>query len=256
MQKSVQHPLFSFKHIWRNIRQIIISLLILALGGLLYWLMPMPATEPSLSAMKNSAHVIVTESNDLIRFQPMSPAKTGFIFYPGALVDPRAYAQYMHRYADAGYETFIVKMPYNFAFAGGDRAEDIIKAYPQIQRWAIGGHSLGGVSASQFAAGHREIKGIIYDGSYPAGNQVQQLNGKEVASIYGSNDGLTHPADVQKSRSNLPPQTKYVEIQGSIHSFFGDYGHQPGDGEPTISRAQAQQQIINATLDFLHNLPD
>jgi hypothetical protein len=40
-------------------------------------------------------------------------------------------------------------------------------------------------------------------------------------------------------------------VDGAVHGHFGDYGIQPGDGEPGISRAEAQEQIVQATLAFL-----
>jgi hypothetical protein len=40
-------------------------------------------------------------------------------------------------------------------------------------------------------------------------------------------------------------------IDGAVHAFFGDYGSQPGDGEPTISHDEARTQISNATVGFV-----
>jgi hypothetical protein len=39
-----------------------------------------------------------------------------------------------------------------------------------------------------------------------------------------------------------------------VHAFFGDYGEQPGDGEPGISREEAQQQIVTESLRFMDQL--
>ncbi len=205
------------------ILRVISTLLVLALGYALLWLQPLPATEPALGAMQSDSGVTVTSTNSEISFLPTKPATTGFIFYPGALVDPRAYAYFMHAFAAKGYAAFIVKMPLNISFLGQENAEDIIAAHPEIATWAIGGHSLGGVSASTFAASHQEIKGLLLYGFYRA------------------------------SRTLLPPNTHFVAIEGGSHSF-GDYGLQSGDGQPTISREQAQQQIIAASLNFLGKL--
>ena len=49
-------------------------------------------------------------------------------------------------------------------------------------------------------------------------------------------------------RANLPPDTSYVVINGAVHSSFGDYGDQPGDGTATIDRAAAQAKITKAAL--------
>jgi hypothetical protein len=45
-----------------------------------------------------------------------------------------------------------------------------------------------------------------------------------------------------------------VEIAGGIHSFFGDYGLQPGDGVATTSREQAQAEIVTATVAMLDRI--
>jgi len=39
-----------------------------------------------------------------------------------------------------------------------------------------------------------------------------------------------------------------------VHAFFADYGEQPGDGQPTVSRSSAAQQISSATTAFLGRL--
>jgi hypothetical protein len=42
-----------------------------------------------------------------------------------------------------------------------------------------------------------------------------------------------------------------VVIDGAVHSSFGDYGDQPGDGTPTVDRSAAQAEISKATLALL-----
>ena len=56
---------------------------------------------------------------------------------------------------------------------------------------------------------------------------------------------------MEASRDDLPADTTYVVIDGAVHAFFGDYGEQSGDGTPGISRTDAQDQIVGATLDIL-----
>ena len=43
-------------------------------------------------------------------------------------------------------------------------------------------------------------------------------------------------------------------VEGGIHAFFGDYGEQPGDGTPGISREDAQTQIQKATIALMASL--
>jgi hypothetical protein len=65
---------------------------------------------------------------------------------------------------------------------------------------------------------------------------------------------LSTPADVDASRSQLPPGAVFTEVPGAVHAFFGDYGPQAGDGTPTTSRAEAQRRIVEATGVFVGGL--
>src|SRR6188474_1495881 len=93
--------------------RVLAALLVIALGGLLLWLRPFAATEPALGAMRSGDGIVVEVSANLIAFRPSNPVTVGVIFYPGARVDPRAYADFMRAVAEAGYAAFIVKPPYN-----------------------------------------------------------------------------------------------------------------------------------------------
>ena len=89
-------------------------------------------------------------------FDPLiTEPTTGLIFYPGGKVDARAYAPAAHAIAAQGYLVVITPMPLNLAVFGVDRAADVVKAFPSIKHWAIGGHSLGGSMAASFASKHR-----------------------------------------------------------------------------------------------------
>jgi len=74
------------------------------------------------------------------------------------------------------------------------------------------------------------------------------------ASLAGEHDGLSTPADIEGSRAQLPPSTVFTQVPGAVHAFFGDYGPQAGDGEPTTDRAGAQQPIVAATARFVDGL--
>jgi hypothetical protein len=60
----------------------------------------------------------------------------------------------------------------------------------------------------------------------------------------------------EASRFNLPSTTKFVVIDGGNHGQFGDYGFQPGDNEATISRAEQQKQVVEATVKFLKEMSE
>lgn len=126
--------------------------------------------------------------------------------------------------------------------------------HPEIESWAVGGHSLGGVVAAWYADDHPDdVDGLLLFGSYSDRNLSGDVD-LAVESVWGSNDGLTTPADIERTRGNLPATADLTEIVGGVHAFFGDYGEQPGDGQPGIGRADATAQISATAVDFMDDL--
>jgi hypothetical protein len=239
--------------ILKKVGLVIIVLLVIATAGFVVWgetpAKPMPE---ALAAMQSDAQVKV-DSGGWITFSPVgSVADTGFIFYPGGRVDPRAYAPAAHALAAQGYLTVIVPMPLNLAVFSPGKASQIMVAYPEIQHWIIGGHSLGGSMAANFVDKNPgKVDGLVLWASYPASSD--NLSGMDipVVSISGTQDGLSTPAKIEASRLLLPASTQWVPIQGGNHGQFGWYGQQSGDNAASISRAEQQAQIIGATLEML-----
>jgi dienelactone hydrolase len=206
----------------------------------------------ALAALESDAQVHV-ETDPWLVFRPVTQdPTTGLILYPGGRVDPRAYAPTARALAEEGYLVVIVPMPLNLAFFAPGRAADVMTAFPGVEDWAIGGHSLGGAMAANFAYGNPETaQGLVLWASYPAGSD--DLSGRDLAvsSIYGTRDGLATGDEIGASRSLLPPDTQWTAIEGGNHAQFGWYGPQSGDNEATISREEQQAQIVAATLQLL-----
>lgn len=231
-------------------------LLVLALaGGVLYWnastLQPAPQ---ALAALQSDAEVRVIQGDGLIVFQPAAgDASTGFIFYPGGGVDYRAYAPTLRLVAAQGYLVALARMPLNLAFFDANAADGVIAQYPHIQRWAIGGHSLGGVAAAAYAARSDKVQGLALWASYP-GDGALASGELRVLSIYGERDGLSTPADIEASRRLLPPGAQFVAIPGGNHSQFGAYGLQRGDHPAEIPAQEQWRLVAAATVAFLRAL--
>jgi hypothetical protein len=182
-------------------------------------------------------------------------SEVGFIIYPGGHVDYRAYAPAAQAIADNGYLVFIVRMPLNLAVFDPGAARAVIAAHPEIKRWAVGGHSLGGSMAANFAHSHPDaVQGLVLWASYPATSDNLSQSALKVLSISGTLDGLSTPAKIEASQLLLPAATIWVPIQGGDHAQFGWYGPQSGDNPATISREEQQRQIILATVTFLGSL--
>jgi pimeloyl-ACP methyl ester carboxylesterase len=186
----------------------------------------------------------------------------GFIFYPGGLVDPRAYAPPVRAIAAQGYVVVIVKMIRDLAVLSADRANRVISDFSDIKTWIIGGHSIGGSFASCYAYGHPEsIDGVVLWASWPPGNCPLDGMDLKAISIYGTNDG--HPDEIRAGAEYLPEGTPFVKIEGGNHTQFGYYWDgvnenyvQPGDNPADISREQQQKIIIQSTVNFLAQFKD
>jgi pimeloyl-ACP methyl ester carboxylesterase len=201
--------------------------------------------------------VAVAESSDRVVLEPADGpvAPTSVFFQPGAKVEARAYAAVLRPLAEAGYRVVIVKQPLGIAFLSLGEFDDVRSDYPDTEAWVLGGHSLGGTVASMQADDidgdtPGSARGLLLFASYPASDVSESLQA-QVASVFGTNDGLATPEDIEASRANLPTGSQFVPIEGAVHSFFGDYGPQPGDGEPTISHDEARTQISNAAVGFV-----
>ena len=228
-------------------------LLILGAAAFVIWgLNPAPPMDEALAAMASTETVSVQTEPWLV-FQPAQVAPTtGLIFYPGGHVDMRAYAHAAHKIAENGYLVVIVPMPLNLAVFGVGKAKDVMSAFPDIQKWVIAGHSLGGSMAANFADSHPgSLDGIILWASYPAKSDDLSNQDIDSLSIYATRDGLSTLSKIQASEPLLPRDTRWVAIEGGNHAQFGWYGPQSGDNQATISHLEQQEQIVQATLDFL-----
>jgi predicted alpha/beta-hydrolase family hydrolase len=230
--------------------------LLLAAAGFTAWaytpLGPMPE---AIAALQSDAVVQVTTS-PWLTFTPVGrQPTTGFIFYPGGRVDARSYAPAARAIAGQGYLVVIVPMPFNLAVTNPGAAAAVIRAHPEIRQWAVGGHSLGGAMAANFAYAHPEaVQGLVLWAAYPAGNNSLAGRQLSVVSISATNDGLATPEKIAASRQLLPADARFVAIAGGNHAGFGWYGPQGGDGQAVISRAEQQAQVIAATVELLASL--
>jgi pimeloyl-ACP methyl ester carboxylesterase len=227
---------------------------VLLIAGFLIWAYtPPPPMPEALQALQNDTEISVETHPWLVFTHSVHIPTTGFIFFPGGRVDARSYAPAAREIAAEGYLVVIVPVPLNLAFFGTGQADKVIAAYPEIKHWVVGGHSLGGVAASQYARSHLDqIQGLVLWASYPASSLAEsQL---KVISISGTQDGLSTPEKIEASHSLLPPGTRFIAIQGGNHAQFGWYGPQNGDNPASIDRIAQQAQIVTATIEFLHEI--
>jgi hypothetical protein len=245
------------KKFWKYLSLSILALLLLSTLGFLVWASnPAQPEDRALNSMISNQAVQYEMINKWLVYTPQgSDPTTGLILYPGGRVDTRAYAPLASLIAHEGFAVIVVPMPLNFAFLGVNRATQVIETFPEIDHWAIGGHSLGGAMAAEFAKSNlNRIDGLVLWASYPAQNTDLSETNLAVASIYASNDGLATLQDIQDSKARLPEDTQFLLIEGGNHAGFGWYGSQNGDGDPEITRVEQQDQIVAGTINLLRSL--
>ncbi len=232
--------------------------LILAFGAFLIWGLTPLGPSPEAQAALQPGDLVAVHEGAFFEFIPRTVEhSTGLIVYPGGRVDWRSYAPVARAIAEKGFYVAIVPMPLSLAVFAPGSAADVISSRPDIQTWAVGGHSLGGAMAANFVFRNPgAVQGLVLWAAYPAGSNDLSDRDVEVVSIFASLDGLATREKIEASRSLLPASTRWVEISGGNHAQFGFYGVQPGDGEAAISLEEQLRQVTEATSAFLEDLEE
>ena len=176
------------------------------------------------------------EPSGNIVFEP-DGATAGLIFYPGGKVEHSAYIPLMQACAQNGILCIIAEMPFHLAVFDINAADGIQKEYPQIEKWYIGGHSLGGSMAASYLEKHTDAyEGLILLGAY----STADLSDAEldVLSIYGSEDQVLNREKYNDNIRHLPKDFKEIVLEGGCHAYFGMYGAQDGDGTPSMTNSE------------------
>jgi hypothetical protein len=233
---------------------VVISLVIIA-TSFSVWATATNPVMPEAERALMSDEVVKVVKDGFIAFEPQtSVPSVGYVLYPGGRVRAEAYAPLARAIAEQGYLVAIVYAPLNLAFFSLDAASDVIARYPNIARWAVGGHSLGGVAAAIYAENHPNVAGLVLMASYPANDALARSDALRVLSLYATQDGLASVDTVLSSAKSLPTGAQFVAIEGGNHAQFGWYGAQDGDKPASISRAEQMAQVVSATLDLLAEL--
>ena len=175
-------------------------------------------------------------------------AKAVIVFFPGGKVEYTAYSTLMYELAERGFICILPRMPENLAFLRINAVDMLTSKYAgevelvENLDWYLAGHSLGGVAAATYLESNKEkYAGIILCASYTtvdfSGSDLRLL------SIYGSEDKVLNMDNYSESKTNWPKNSEEYVIKGGIHSYFGSYGLQDGDGTPTITN---EQQLVEA----------
>jgi len=193
----------------------------------------------------DDSHIKKLDSITVFYPDDSADSGSGLIFYPGGKVEADAYAPLLQRLSQKGVTCVLVRMPFNLAVFDANAADRVYGMLPEIKRWYIGGHSLGGAMASSYAVKNEaKVKGVVLLGAYPTGN----LN-IPVLALYGSEDGVL-------DRTKLNGVQGVIVIEGGNHAYFGNYGEQKGDGTARITREEQQSAAAEAIINFIYGKGD
>ncbi len=186
-----------------------------------------------------TAEVRVSDENHLIAVGNEG-AENGLVFYPGGFVEPEAYVPLAAMLARRGVSCVIVKEPLSMAVFNVRAADGVIAAYPDVTRWWVGGHSLGGAVAGIWAAKNAsKVEGVALLAAYSTKDLTAY--GSNIALVYGTNDGVVSRDSLSAFEEKLDPRCVHV-LAGGNHAGFGDYGERTGNDVATIA-AEDQQEL-------------
>jgi len=244
--------------------------LVLVVGYATYYLNTYyRSSEEADKFIKSDNQVAVKEIKEGYFFDGPGDDKA-MIFYPGGKVETKAYARLMNKLAKEGIDTFLLDMPFHLAVLNKNAADKIISKY-QYDTYYMGGHSLGGVMAIDYANDNSEkIDGVFLLAAYPNKKIDGHFN---VLSIYGSNDKVLNIKKYEKAEENYYEQFidyekideissdlftkkffKEIVIDGGNHASFADYGKQKGDGEATISVEEQVDRTVEEIINYVGEL--
>lgn len=205
------------------------------------------AEDTAIAAMAGTQDYTVEDCGGNIAFVPNEPV-AGLIFYPGGKVEHTAYAPLMAEFAKQGVLCVLVEMPFKLAVLDINAADGIQDNFPEIGKWYIGGHSLGGAMAASYISNHTgEFEGLLLLGAYSTTDISD--SGLSVVSVYGSEDRVLNMGKYEENRGNLPSGFNEFIMEGGCHSYFGNYGRQDGDGEPTVSMEEQMRQTVEMFME-------
>jgi Alpha/beta hydrolase family len=202
--------------------------------------------------LQDSKIIKVEQTSDFYLFTPTKEFREVFIFYPGALVDPKAYVPLCRKIADYNIKVYLIKMPWRLAVKGYNKPKELHLFADTTKTYILSGHSQGAKMAAQFVYENPTLidKLILIGTTHP--RDISLANSKiPIMKIYGSKDGVADEKSIMDNKAKLPETTKFVKIDGANHAQFGYYGFQLGDNSAKITREQQQAETLKNIIEFV-----
>lgn len=224
---------------------------------------PFEAPSDGLDRVEASENVTLTETDGGYVLEPTQAApEAGLVFYPGARVAPNAYVESLAPVAAHANVTVVIpRVPLNLAIVDygiartgirPDAATAEMESRSTIDRWYVGGHSLGGAMACRYADVETDrVEGLVLYGSYC--DRDISGSGLSVLVVAGEGDTVMNWEAYEAGLDLLPADATVVELAGLNHTQFGHYTGQSGDTPTGTSYAAAHVRLNNVTVPWFHN---
>lgn len=210
----------------------------------------MHADTDALDKVRTNPAISLHETADSFILSPAEGASgQGLVFIPGAKVSAEAYLYKLSGVVVESGLTVVVTKPFlNVAFFDQRPLTTFTNAAPGVTAWFVGGHSLGGVRACQYAA-QPDVSGLVLFASYCA-NDLTKVDTRAL-SLSGSADLLSTPEKIAAAANLLPTSTTFFPIEGANHARFGDYGEQAKDGVASLENSVVRDIITTEVGKFI-----
>ncbi|MCC8149899.1 MAG: alpha/beta hydrolase [Lachnospiraceae bacterium] len=176
--------------------------------------------------------------------------KIGFLIFTGAQTDEPAYAYIAYLLHRGSYPVVIPKQPFQMSAFGVKHGMEIMESHPEIEKWILIGHSLGGVPVSRIAAARPDqVIGAAFLATYASAD----LSGLDISAIriVAENDGIMDNDRMPNFNHNLPEDSATVIIKGANHQGFAAYDSLSNrDGKATISWQEQNELSVRYILEF------
>jgi hypothetical protein len=236
---------------------IIGAVLAIGIGVFVWWAQPQPLLPEATAALSSSAGAdFIQDADGRLTYTPAgSDPTTGLVLYPGGKVPPAGYAPTARAIAEAGYLVSVVPVPFNLAVFDIGAAAAVIDDHPEIERWVVGGHSLGGSMAAQFIDGNPGlVDGLALWASWSAADISEQ--DLTTLTAWGTLDNAASSITSTENIAHLGTSVTMVPIEGGNHEQIGWYTGQPDDPPATITREAQQEQLVAATIELLESVAE
>lgn len=227
---------------------------------------PYDAPAASIESVETDDRVELEATNGGYVIEPAeTESEVGLVFYPGARVTPGAYVESLAPLAhEANVTVVIPKLPMNLAVADyglartglrSDAASSAREHHDEIDRWYVGGHSMGGAMACRYARSNTDdVDGLLLYASYCDRDIAE--SGLAVLSVTGSADTVLTWETYEDSLSNLPVDATSQELSGLNHTQFGSYRGQWGDEPSGTSYETAHERLNEVVIEWLERQLD